>query len=99
MASGPFQQFLTSCCQAIRDESTKTDANRAQSDANRLHEASASYFGSNDVAFLEILALQNFQQLNLVFQAYKQKAGKEIEATIKTKFTGDIEQALSTLGT
>ncbi|KAI3420141.1 hypothetical protein GPALN_003465 [Globodera pallida] len=87
--SGPFQHLLVSLCNESRDESTNTDALKANQAARILFKEGESKKGVNDALFNKVMATENFSQLLLVFNEYQKISGHSIEQAIQKKFSGD----------
>jgi annexin A7/11 len=64
--SGYFKRLLVALCSGARDESMMTDPIRANQDAHRLYRAGEGRLGTDESAFMAVLAAQNYAQLRLV---------------------------------
>ncbi|XP_053103493.1 annexin A13 isoform X1 [Hemicordylus capensis] len=94
---GSFRKILLSVLQANRDQEIKINENLAQNDAKDLYEAGEGRWGTDELAFNDVLAKRNYMQLRATFEAYKQLTGKDIEDSIKSETSGDLEKAYLTL--
>ncbi|KAI6225294.1 Annexin [Aphelenchoides fujianensis] len=93
--SGYFKRLLISMCAGGRDESGRTDQLKANQDARSLYRAGEQRLGTDEAQFNAILAAQNFHQLRLVFDEYKNTTGGHtIEQAVQTEFSGDIRDGL-----
>lgn len=93
-SSSHFQRLLVSLCAGGRDESTQTDALRANQDARRLYQAGEKRLGTDESTFNAILASQNFAQLRMVFEEYQKVSNHPIEKAIDAEFSGDVRDGL-----
>ncbi|KAL3069799.1 hypothetical protein niasHT_033376 [Heterodera trifolii] len=93
--SGSFKTLLLDLVEANRDESYRTDLAKAKTDAEKLYKAGEGKWGTDEDAFIKVLANQNLSQLQLMFNEYE-KLGKKhtIEQAIKAEFSGDELSAL-----
>ncbi|CAG9103242.1 unnamed protein product [Plutella xylostella] len=99
--SGDFRRLLTlivtSAHQGARNEEGGTDAARAAEAAQQLYDAGEAKWGTDEEIFNKILAHESFEQLRLVFDAYKQLSGRTIEQAIKAELDGELRDALSAI--
>ncbi|OWR45385.1 annexin isoform 2 [Danaus plexippus plexippus] len=99
--SGDFRRLLTlivtSHAQGARDEETGVDPARAAEAAQQLYEAGEAKWGTDEEIFNKILAHESFAQLQLVFEEYKNIAGRTIEQAIKAEVDGELKDALSAI--
>ena len=54
--------------------------------------------GTDEAVFNRILARESFPQLHLIFEQYKEIAGKTIEQALKNELSGDLLEAMLALG-
>ncbi|KAI6176548.1 Annexin [Aphelenchoides bicaudatus] len=92
--SGYFARLLVSMCAGGRDESGHTDPLKANQDARQLYRAGEQRLGTDEAQFSAIIAVQNFNQLRLVFDEYQKVTGHSIEQAINAEFSGDIRDGL-----
>ncbi|XP_043938952.1 annexin A4 [Protopterus annectens] len=92
--SGKFQRVLVSLCTGNRDEGTAVNPNQAKKDAEDLYEAGEKKLGTDETQFISILCTRNKNHLLKVFEEYKKIAKKDIEDSIKSEMSGDLEDAL-----
>ncbi|GFN89719.1 Annexin [Plakobranchus ocellatus] len=95
--SGDFQRLLVGCLQARRPEGTHFDRNRAKKDAQELLAAGEKNWGTNESTFQKILVTRSYAQLRATFQEYAKLANKDIEDTIRSELSGDLEKAMLTI--
>lgn len=92
--SGMFERVLVSLSAAGRDTSSNVDDSQAKKDAQDLYEAGEKKWGTDEVKFLSILCTRNRKHLLKVFEEYKKISKKDIEASIKSEMSGNLEDAL-----
>ncbi|XP_053103497.1 annexin A13 isoform X3 [Hemicordylus capensis] len=63
----------------------------------QINQAGEGRWGTDELAFNDVLAKRNYMQLRATFEAYKQLTGKDIEDSIKSETSGDLEKAYLTL--
>ncbi|XP_050684881.1 annexin B10 isoform X2 [Leptidea sinapis] len=99
--SGHFRRLLTlivTCSgQGARDEESGADESRAAEAAQQLFDAGEGKWGTDEEIFNKILAHESFAQLRLIFEAYKNIAGRTIEQAIKAEISGELSEALSAI--
>lgn len=95
--SGDFRRLLTLIVTGARNEEGGTDAARAAEAAQQLYDAGEAKWGTDEEIFNKILAHESFEQLRLVFDAYKQLSGRTIEQAIKAELDGELRDALSAI--
>uniref|UniRef100_A0A674GQJ8 Annexin n=1 Tax=Taeniopygia guttata TaxID=59729 RepID=A0A674GQJ8_TAEGU len=94
--AGCFLQF-SPLLQATRDETQQVNAELAEQDASDLYRAGEGRWGTEELAFNVVLAKRSYSQLRATFQAYEKVCGKDIEESIKSETSGDLEKAYLTL--
>ncbi|NXU62387.1 ANX13 protein, partial [Horornis vulcanius] len=62
-----------------------------------LLEAGEGRWGTEELAFNVVLAKRSYSQLRATFEAYEKVCGKDIEESIKSETSGDLEKAYLTL--
>ncbi|XP_017386229.1 annexin A13 isoform X1 [Cebus imitator] len=95
--SGNLKQILVSLLQANRDEGDDVDKDLAGQDAKDLYDAGEGRWGTDELAFNEVLAKRSYKQLRATFQAYQILIGKDIEEAIEEEASGDLQKAYLTL--
>uniref|UniRef100_A0A8B9N3T9 Annexin n=1 Tax=Accipiter nisus TaxID=211598 RepID=A0A8B9N3T9_9AVES len=95
--SGSLQKILVTVLEATRDETQQVNAELAEQDAADLYKAGEGRWGTEELAFNVVLAKRSYSQLRATFQAYKKVCGKDIEESIKSETSGDLEKAYLTL--
>ncbi|OWK04277.1 ANXA13 [Cervus elaphus hippelaphus] len=69
--SGSLKGILVSLLQANRDEGDNVDKDLAGQDAKELYDAGEGRWGTEELAFNELLAKRSHKQLRATFQAYQ----------------------------
>ncbi|XP_078522812.1 annexin A4 isoform X1 [Lissotriton helveticus] len=92
--SGMFQRVLVSLSAGGRDTGSNVDDSLAKKDAQDLYEAGEKKWGTDEVKFLSILCTRNRKHLLKVFEEYKKISKKDIEASIKSEMSGNLEDSL-----
>ncbi|XP_004607693.2 annexin A13 [Sorex araneus] len=95
--SGSLEKILMSLLQANRDEEDDVDKELAGQDAKDLYDAGEGRWGTDELAFNEVLAKRSYKQLRATFQAYQTLIGKDIEESIKEETSGNLQKAYLTL--
>ncbi|NWR52035.1 ANX13 protein, partial [Regulus satrapa] len=95
--SGSLRKILVMVLEATRDETQQVNAELAEQDASDLYQAGEGRWGTEELAFNVVLAKRSYSQLRATFQAYEKACGKDIEESIKSETSGDLEKAYLTL--
>ncbi|XP_042318171.1 annexin A13 isoform X2 [Sceloporus undulatus] len=95
--SGSLRKILLSVLKASRDQGVEINETLAQNDAKDLYEAGEGRWGTDELAFNDVLAKRNYMQLRATFEAYKQLTGNDIEDAIKSETSGDLKKAYLTI--
>ncbi|KAH3873452.1 hypothetical protein DPMN_036687 [Dreissena polymorpha] len=109
--SGHFKRLLVSCCQANRAELTPDqwqrlqtqgpeaviDRNLAREDANKLFQAGEKKLGTDESAFLSVLAIRNYFQMRATFEEYVKISGRDILSSIDREMSGDLKDGFMAL--
>lgn len=110
--SGHFKRLLVSCCQANRAELTPeqwqrvqyegpeavVDRNLAREDAQKLYEAGEKKkLGTDESAFLSVLAVRHYFQLRATFEEYAKIAGRDILSSIDREMSGDLKDGFTAI--
>uniref|UniRef100_A0ABI7YBN0 Annexin n=1 Tax=Felis catus TaxID=9685 RepID=A0ABI7YBN0_FELCA len=95
--SGTLKKILVSLLQANRDEGDEVDRDLAGRDAKDLYDAGEDRWGTDELAFNEVLAKRSHKQLRATFQAYQILINKDIEEAIEAETSGDVQKAYLTL--
>lgn len=73
------------------------DKDLAGQDAKDLYDAGEGRWGTDELAFNEVLAQRSHKQLRATFQAYQVLIGKDIEEAIESETSGNLKKAYLTL--
>ncbi|XP_006879527.1 PREDICTED: annexin A13 [Elephantulus edwardii] len=95
--SGSLRKILVALLQANRDEGNDVDKELAGQDAKDLYDAGEGRWGTDELAFNEVLAKRSLKQLRATFQAYQTLMGKDIEEAIEDEASGDLKKTYLTL--
>ncbi|XP_037022613.2 annexin A13 [Artibeus jamaicensis] len=95
--SGNLKKILVSLLQANRDEGDNVDKDLAGRDAKELYDAGEGRWGTDELAFDEVLANRSYKQLRATFEAYQILIGRDIEEAIEAETSGDLQEAYLTL--
>ncbi|CAG4959295.1 unnamed protein product [Parnassius apollo] len=95
--SGDFRRLLTLIVTGARDEEAGVDPVRAAEAAQQLYDAGEAKWGTDEEIFNKILAHESFAQLRLIFEEYKNIAGRTIEQAIKAEIDGELKDAFSAI--
>ncbi|XP_063087205.1 annexin A13 [Cavia porcellus] len=95
--SGNLKKILVSLLQADRDEGDEVDQELAGQDAKELYDAGEGRWGTDELAFNEVLAKRSYKQLRATFLAYQLLIGKDMEKAIEEETSGDLQKAYLTL--
>lgn len=109
--SGHFKRLLVSCCQANRTELTPDqwqkmqqsgpeaviDRALAQQDAQKLYQAGEKKLGTDESAFLTVLAVRHEYQLRATFEEYVKISGRDILNTIDREMSGDLKEGFKAI--
>jgi len=87
--SGTFKQLLLDLLEANRDESFRMDPAKAKKDAEALYKSGEGKWGTDEDVFVKVLANQNMQQLQLMFNEYEKMKKYPFEQALKKEFSGD----------
>ncbi|XP_014668235.1 PREDICTED: annexin A7-like isoform X2 [Priapulus caudatus] len=106
--SGHFKRLLVSSLQGNRDELNASqaqalamsgwqgvvDREKAAKEAKELYSAGEKKWGTDESTFNKILSLRHCYQLRATFDEYQKIAGRDITASIKREFSGDVEDGM-----
>jgi len=109
--SGHFKRLLVSCCQGNRAELTPAQWNEvftkgpesvvdrelAKREATELYKAGEKKIGTDESAFLKIMALRHFYQLRATFEEYAKISQRDILNSIGREMSGDLESGFKAL--
>jgi len=89
--SGDFKRLLTALVTGNREERPTADIELAKEEANELYKAGEKKLGTDESTFNRILCLRSQVQLKETFAQYKVFAGKDIEQSIQSEMSGNLE--------
>ncbi|KAM9377807.1 annexin A5a [Pholidichthys leucotaenia] len=90
--SGDYQRLLVILLQGSREEGV--DRGMIEKDAKELYAAGEGKFGTDEEKFITILGNRSAEHLREVFDAYKKLSGSDIEDSITSETTGNLENLL-----
>lgn len=92
---GSVKNLLSQLSNGARvDNSSPVDQSLVNSDVTDLYDAGEGTIGTNENVFVNIFATRSYNHLNQVYAAYASRVGKTMESTIRSEFSGDIENLL-----
>uniref|UniRef100_H3BFB1 Annexin n=1 Tax=Latimeria chalumnae TaxID=7897 RepID=H3BFB1_LATCH len=90
-----FQRVLVSLATANRDEGTTVNEELAKQDAQRKFKKAESKWLLLEEVFYIICGFNSFKHMyQLLFEEYKKVSNKDLEASIKSEMSGNLEDAL-----
>ncbi|GFN94414.1 Annexin, partial [Plakobranchus ocellatus] len=89
--SGDFKRLLTSLVTGNREERPQPDIELAKKEATELYKAGEKRLGTDEAVFNRILCLRSNAQLRETFDQYKALSGKDIEKSIQSEMSGNLE--------
>lgn len=89
--SGDFKRLALSLLQGNRDENEVVYNEVAKEDALELFNAGINRFGTDESKFNSILCARSYRHLKMVFAEYKMVAGEDIEKSIRSEMSGELE--------
>ncbi|XP_018325298.1 annexin B10 isoform X2 [Agrilus planipennis] len=92
--SGDLRRLLTLIVTGARDKSNEMDRSRAREQAEELYASGEGKLGTEESVFGKILAHENYDQLQAIFDEYKDVSGNTIEQALKHELDGDYLEAL-----
>uniref|UniRef100_A0A672PAT2 Annexin n=1 Tax=Sinocyclocheilus grahami TaxID=75366 RepID=A0A672PAT2_SINGR len=96
--SGHFRRLLVSLSQGNRDEKETVDISLAKQEAQKLHAAGENKVGTDESQFNAILCARSKPHLRQVFHEYQQMCGKDIEKSICSEMSGNVESGMVAVG-
>ncbi|XP_072923216.1 annexin A6 isoform X1 [Hemitrygon akajei] len=95
--SGHFKKMLVVLLQGTREEDDVVSEDLVAQDAKELYEAGELQWGTEESQFITILGSRSFCHLRLVFDEYRDIAGKEIEDSLRDELSGDFQKLMLTV--
>uniref|UniRef100_H3BCF7 Annexin n=1 Tax=Latimeria chalumnae TaxID=7897 RepID=H3BCF7_LATCH len=92
--SGHFKKMLVALLQGTREDDDVVSEELVEQDAKDLYEAGELQWGTDEAKFITILGNRSVQHLRMVFDAYKNIAGTDIEGSLKGELSGDFEKLM-----
>jgi len=91
--SGDLAKVYMACLSQARG----TRAGDVAADVEALYKAGAGKIGTDEAAFINIIALSSRPHVEAIFWAYAQKYGKSLDRVIRDEMGGDLGKALANL--
>ena len=85
------------CLKGARDESV-VNPKLAAEQAAKLYNSGEAKWGTDEDAFVEVLAHVGQKQAKLVFDEYKKISNKSIDQALTAEFSGDLYNGISAIG-
>ncbi|KAH9514714.1 Annexin A11, partial [Bulinus truncatus] len=90
--SGHFKRLLVSLVSGHREpDRTEPDVELAKKEAKELYDAGEKQMGTDESVFNRVLCLRSIIQLRETFNQYKAISGKDIEKSIESEMSGNLE--------
>uniref|UniRef100_A0AAY4A6H4 Annexin n=1 Tax=Denticeps clupeoides TaxID=299321 RepID=A0AAY4A6H4_9TELE len=96
--SGHFRRLLIALSQGNRDERETVDISLAKQDAQKLYAAGENKVGTDESQFNAILCARSKPHLRAVFNEYQHMCGKDIEKSICSEMSGNLESGMVAVG-
>ncbi|CAL8167435.1 unnamed protein product [Prunus armeniaca] len=93
----PYQKILVALVASHKAHQADISQHIAKSDARRLYETGEGSSGPIEAVVLEILSKRSIPQLKLTFSCYKHIYGHEYTEYLKTRNSGEFENAMKTV--
>ncbi|KAL8600662.1 hypothetical protein ACOMHN_006728 [Nucella lapillus] len=90
--SGDFRRLLVAQVNGNRDEHSPVNEEQASKEAKELVQAGIKKLGTDEETFNRILCLRSYPQLRATFEAYGHLSGKDIEDSIKSEMSANLER-------
>jgi len=94
--SGPLQRLLILAIEGVKDEKMY-NPDKAAEQAAQLYQAGEAKLGTDEDAFVEILAHAGQRQAYLLFEEYKKLSGRTIEQAMQDEMDGELLTGLLAL--
>ena len=96
--SGHFRKILLAMLQCTRhDENYPLNNVELQSEAQRLYQAGAGRWGTDESIFTQIFTVRSPAEIAMIAQFYKQIAGVDLYTSLKNEFSGNAEKVLKAI--
>jgi len=95
--SGNYEKMLCALLTIPRPHPAMVDPTRAAADADAFYRAGEGRLGTNEDAYINILASNSYQQLMLIDQVYRQAHPKGMIAAVKSETSGHFEDTMVAL--
>jgi len=94
--SGPLQRLLVLAVEGVKDD-RMYNVEKAAEQAAQLYQAGEAKLGTDEDAFVEILAHAGQRQAFLIFDEYKKISGRTIEQAMQDEMDGELLTGLMAL--
>ena len=96
--SGHFRKVLVAMLQCQRhDVNYPINNAELQSEAQRLYQAGAARWGTDESVFTQIFTTRSAAEIATIAQFYKQIAGVDLYTSLKKEFSGNVEKLLKAI--
>lgn len=89
--------LLVDLLQCQRSENPNPNKETMEKYADDLIKGGIKRLGTDEKLFMDILTKTSCQELQLLTEIYKQKAGETLIASIEKEFSGDVQKTLKTI--
>ncbi|XP_046581199.1 annexin B9-like [Haliotis rubra] len=89
--SGYFQRMFVSLCAGGREEDDDVDEDKAEEDAQKLHNAGEGCWGTEEAEFNAVLCLRSPAQIRATIEKYEDLHGSSMEDAIRSECGGDLQ--------
>lgn len=95
---GDLGRLFRSLASGGRRENHGYDKDYIEKETQNLYDAGEGKTGTDEKEFIRILSSRSFAELNAIFALYKESFENDLEQAIKDEFSGDLCEALLTIG-
>uniref|UniRef100_A0A8D8WWY5 Annexin n=1 Tax=Cacopsylla melanoneura TaxID=428564 RepID=A0A8D8WWY5_9HEMI len=90
VTKGDYRRLLTLILTGTREQPGKVNKEKAKELATALFKAGEGKMGTDETEFVKIFGHESYEQLALVFDAYKTEKGRTIEQALQAELSGEL---------